>query len=134
MDSCCSSFEQDAPWASLRQAAMHKSPYRVPVAEPLYARRDGTISAAARAHQKEHTMTTASDSNEASNAAQPLRDPREWKTGDEPITTSQRSYLETLATEAGEPAGDLDSLTKAEAAIRIDALQKKTGRGQPQSS
>ena len=59
-----------------------------------------------------------------------LRDPHDWKTGDEPITTAQRSYLETLLREAGEALPeDLDTITKAEAALRIDELQQKTGRG-----
>jgi DUF3072 family protein len=56
-----------------------------------------------------------------------LKDPDRWKTGDEPMTGAQQSYLETLATEAGEAAED--DLTKAEAAKRIDELQEKTGRG-----
>ncbi len=56
-----------------------------------------------------------------------LRDPDEWKTGDEPMTAAQRSYMETLATEAGEEAGAED-LTKAEASKRIDELREKTGR------
>ncbi len=36
--------------------------------------------------------------------AQPAlqRDPDEWKTGDEPMTDAQRSYLETLCRETGE--------------------------------
>jgi uncharacterized damage-inducible protein DinB len=55
------------------------------------------------------------------------KDPAEWKTGDEPMTAAQASYLQTLAEEAGvKTEGDL---TKAEAAQRIEALQKKTGRG-----
>ena len=58
----------------------------------------------------------------------PMRDPDEWKTGDEPMTAAQRSYLETLATEAGERFKD-DDLTKAEASKRIDELQQRTGRG-----
>jgi hypothetical protein len=56
-----------------------------------------------------------------------VKDPDEWKTGDEPMTGAQRSYLETLATEAGEQVDD--ELTKAEASKRIDELQHKTGRG-----
>lgn len=60
----------------------------------------------------------------------PVKNPDEWKTGDEPMTKAQRSYLETLATEAGESAGADEELTKAEASKRIDELQKKTGRGQ----
>lgn len=55
------------------------------------------------------------------------KDPSEWATGDEPMTGAQRSYLDTLAREAGEtlPA----DLTKAQASEHIDRLQEKTGRG-----
>ena len=58
----------------------------------------------------------------------PEKDPDAWTTGDEPMTGPQRSYLHTLAQEAGEepPA---DDITKAEASKRIDALQERTGRG-----
>lgn len=50
-----------------------------------------------------------------------------WVTGDEPMTGPQRSYLETLAREAGEEVpGDL---TKAQASELIDRLQHTTGRG-----
>ncbi len=59
----------------------------------------------------------------------PFRDPDEWKTGDEPMTAAQRSYLHTLATEAGETLDDA-AMTKAEAAKKIDELQQRTGRGQ----
>jgi Protein of unknown function (DUF3072) len=59
---------------------------------------------------------------------QPFRDPSEWKTGDEPITASQKSYLETLATEAGEHAEKPEELNKAEASVRIEELKEKTGR------
>ena len=57
----------------------------------------------------------------------PEKEPQDWTTGDEPMTGPQRSYLETLAREAGEqvPPG----LTKAEASELIDRLQGKTGRG-----
>jgi len=55
------------------------------------------------------------------------KDPEDWVTGDEPMTGPQRSYLDTLARQAGEeiPA----DITKAEASEHIDRLQKKTGRG-----
>ena len=57
----------------------------------------------------------------------PEKDPDHWVTGDEPLTGPQRSYLETLAREAGE---DLPAeLTKAQASELIDRLQNKTGRG-----
>jgi hypothetical protein len=56
------------------------------------------------------------------------KDPSDWVTGDEPITGPQKSYLDTLAREAGEelPA----DMTKAEASEHIDRLQQSTGRGQ----
>ncbi len=54
------------------------------------------------------------------------KDPDAWVTGDEPATAPQRSYLETLAREAGE---DLpDDLTKADASKKIDELQGKSDR------
>ena len=56
-----------------------------------------------------------------------IKDPDDWKTGDEPMTGAQQSYLETLSSEAGEEVET--DLTKAEASKRIDDLQEKTGRG-----
>jgi hypothetical protein len=70
----------------------------------------------------------------------PEKDPREWVTGDEPMTGPQESYLRTLAREAaaqsaaGGPDGpapgrtDVPDLTKAEASQRIDELKRATGR------
>jgi len=56
-----------------------------------------------------------------------VKDPADWVTGDEAMTGAQRSYLETLAREAGETLpGDL---TKAQASEHIDRLQQVTGRG-----
>lgn len=54
------------------------------------------------------------------------RDPDEWKTGDEPMTDAQRSYLETLCRETGEEFDD--ALTKAEASKRIDELRARSPR------
>lgn len=56
------------------------------------------------------------------------KDPESWVTGDEPMTGAQRSYLDTLAREAGEQLSP--DLTKAEASVHIDRLQSRTGRGQ----
>lgn len=56
------------------------------------------------------------------------KDPSDWVTGDEAMTASQRSYLDTLAREAGEQVPG--ELTKAQASEEIDRLQKLTGRGQ----
>jgi len=55
------------------------------------------------------------------------KDPEDWVTGAEAMTGPQRSYLGTLAREAGEQLPD--DLTKAEASEHIDRLQQKTGRG-----
>jgi hypothetical protein len=56
-----------------------------------------------------------------------VKDPDDWVTGDEPMTGAQRSYLDTLAREAGEQLSP--DLTKAEASEHIDRLQQQTGRG-----
>jgi len=50
----------------------------------------------------------------------------QWATGDEPMTGPQRSYLETLARETGEPVPD--ELTKAQASELIDQLRQKSPR------
>lgn len=53
------------------------------------------------------------------------KDPSEWVSGDDPMTEAQKSYLDTLAKQAGEqlPA----NMTKAEASQHIDRLKKLTG-------
>jgi hypothetical protein len=56
-----------------------------------------------------------------------IKDPKDWKSGDDPATPSQQSYLETLAEQAGEEAPAADDLTKAEASEEIDRLRKETG-------
>jgi hypothetical protein len=62
-------------------------------------------------------------SHGADDATKPVE---QWATGDEPATGPQRSYLQTLAREAGEEVPD--ELTKAEASILIDRLQDKSPR------
>jgi len=56
------------------------------------------------------------------------KDPDDWKTGDEPMTASQRSYLETLAQDTGEQVDG--NLTKAEASKLIDELRARSPRVQ----
>jgi hypothetical protein len=56
------------------------------------------------------------------------KDPSDWVTGDEPATGAQKSYLNTLAREAGEDVPE--DITKADASKKIDELQEETGRGQ----
>ena len=54
------------------------------------------------------------------------KDPSEWVTGGDPITSAQKSYLDTLARQAGEeiPA----DITKGEASEQIERLRKETGK------
>ncbi len=68
--------------------------------------------------------TDPSHPNAAGNMA---KDPEDWTMGDEPMTSAQRSYLKTLCEEAGEPMDE--TLTKAQASVRIEELQQRTGRG-----
>ena len=58
----------------------------------------------------------------------PAKDPKDWVTGDEPMTGPQKSYLQTLAREAGRDV-DVDVLSKADASKLIDELQVVSGRG-----
>jgi len=67
-----------------------------------------------------HTQDSADNTNM-------VKDPKDWTTGDEPMTGAQKSYLSTLCQEAGEEMDQ--NLTKAEASKRIEELQQKTGRG-----
>ena len=68
-------------------------------------------------------MTSDPKSEPTGNAE---KDPDDWVTGDEAMTGAQASYLKTLSEEAGVEFDD--TLTKAEASERIDALKEKTGR------
>lgn len=70
-------------------------------------------------------MANVRKSNDSSNdAGNTRKDPAHWKTGDEPMTGAQKSYLHTLAEEAGVQVED--SLTKAEASEQIDQLRDET--------
>lgn len=81
-----------------------------------------------------HTVACMSDTNNSDDvlaAVRPdadpaVKDPSDWVTGDEPMTAAQRSYLDTLAREAGEEISA--DLTKAEASEHIERLQSETGR------
>ncbi|MFW5468719.1 DUF3072 domain-containing protein [Knoellia sp. CPCC 206435] len=71
----------------------------------------------------------ANDSGDVLGGPRPTtteKDPSDWVTGDEPMTGAQRSYLDTLAREAGEELSA--DMTKAEASEHIDRLQERTGR------
>ena len=64
--------------------------------------------------------------NQTTDNAALQKDPDEWKTGDEPMTPAQRSYLETLSRDSGEQFDE--NLTKAEASKLIDELRDKSPR------
>jgi hypothetical protein len=70
-----------------------------------------------------------SDRNTTDTENGAIKDPAEWTTGDEPMTGAQKSYLQTLAREAGVQAPS-DDLSKADASKHIDDLQERAGRGQ----
>ena len=59
--------------------------------------------------------------------ANPEKDTSDWVTGNEPMTGAQRSYLHTLAQEAGSEVPE--NMTKAQASDLIEELQAQTGRG-----
>jgi len=67
------------------------------------------------------------ETNEQATPSNVEKDPHDWTTGNETMTGAQASYLKTLSEEAGEEFDP--SLNKAEASLKIDELQKKTGRG-----
>ncbi|MBJ7403123.1 MAG: DUF3072 domain-containing protein [Bradyrhizobium sp.] len=54
------------------------------------------------------------------------KDPKDWISGDDPMTAAQQSYLETLAEQAHEDLPGED-LTKAEASELIDEMRQKAG-------
>ncbi|MBW3635687.1 MAG: DUF3072 domain-containing protein [Armatimonadetes bacterium] len=72
-------------------------------------------------HDTEANATNSADNSNA------IKDPHEWTTGDEEMTGAQKSYLKTLSDQAGEEFDE--TLTKAQASVKIDELQEKTGRG-----
>ena len=74
--------------------------------------------ASALDQNRQDAQTPQSESNTVKN-------PDDWKTGDEPMTGAQRSYLKTLSDEANVPFEE--NLTKAEASKRIEELQRSRG-------
>ncbi|MGU3294675.1 DUF3072 domain-containing protein [Williamsia sp. M5A3_1d] len=70
--------------------------------------------------------TTGSDVIGAGAGNTTEKDPEDWVTGDEPMTGAQRSYLDTLARDAGETLSA--DLTKAQASEEIERLRAATDR------
>ena len=55
------------------------------------------------------------------------KDPDDWVSGDDPMTGAQASYLKTLSEQADDPDAYEETVNKAEASGRIDALKDKLG-------
>jgi hypothetical protein len=62
---------------------------------------------------------------EPSPASNTKKDPDDWVSGDEAMTGAQASYLKTLTEQVGDEDQFDQSLTKAEASKRIDALKSR---------
>ena len=54
-----------------------------------------------------------------------VKDPDNWTTGGEPMTGAQASYLKTLSEQTDTPFDE--SLNKADASKKIDALRSEAG-------
>jgi hypothetical protein len=83
-------------------------------------------SAASREEEGERREESMTDSLSPQDS--PAKDPADWVTGDEPMTGPQKSYLRTLAREAGREL-ELEGMSKADASRMIDELQAVSGRG-----
>ncbi|MGC2087602.1 MAG: DUF3072 domain-containing protein [Bradyrhizobium sp.] len=55
------------------------------------------------------------------------KNPKDWVSGDDPMTGAQESYLKTLAEQAHKPDPTEHDLTKAEASKLIDTMRQKAG-------
>jgi hypothetical protein len=70
-------------------------------------------------------MTTHNPKVDPAPVSNTEKDPDDWVSGDEPMTGAQASYLKTLTEQLGVPDEFSQSLTKAEASKRIDALKSR---------
>ena len=74
--------------------------------------------------QNQPVSTTTSST---STASEPLQDPKQWTTGDEPHTERQERFLKVLERDVGDKV-EVEGLTKAEASQKIEELKKRTRR------
>ncbi|WP_407123409.1 DUF3072 domain-containing protein [Bradyrhizobium sp. STM 3561] len=58
------------------------------------------------------------------------KDPKDWVSGDDPMTGAQESYLATLAEQAHKPVPK-EKLTKAEASELIEKMKHAAGLERP---
>lgn len=75
----------------------------------------GTDDERPRFMSMENPKTNPTDNTE--------KDPKDWVSGDEPMTGAQKSYLKTLSEQAKQPEAFDETLTKAQASERIDQLK-----------
>ena len=54
------------------------------------------------------------------------KSPKDWISGDDPMTGAQESYIKTLSEQTHKP-GPEEELTKAEASELIDEMRRKAG-------
>ena len=78
-------------------------------------------------NDQKQTLKSENQQHQTASLDNTIKNPDEWKTGDEPMTGAQNSYLHTLASQAHENVED--ELTKAEASKKIDELRQKSGLG-----
>jgi hypothetical protein len=107
----------------------------------LRGRQDGAAHAPSRSTrtQAERSLSHGVDAAKVSTMNNPkvdttdnaVKDPDDWVSGDEPMTGAQASYLKTLSEQMRQPDAFDETLTKAEASKRIDALKAKLAREAP---
>lgn len=84
---------------------------------------------ASNTHKADDTAGSIGASSDDASDPALQKDPTDWVSGDDPITAAQRSYLDTLAKQAGEELPG--NLSKAEASQHIDRLKSQLGIGGP---
>ena len=98
-----------------------------PIVEGLTGTLLADFAAVRRCSRRQEKRMTDKQTQQLAEQSNMEKDPKDWVTGDEPMTGAQRSYLKTLCEEAKVEFDD--SLSKADASRRIDELQQRTGRG-----
>lgn len=106
------------------QGEVPADPARLPDEPPYDPEMDGPTPQDRPRPEDRGEMLGATGDTTGDNAVE--KDPSDWVSGDDPMTEAQKSYLDTLAKQAGEqlPA----NMTKAEASQHIDRLKKLTAQ------
>lgn len=106
------------------QGEVPADPARLPDEPPYDPEMDGPAPQDRPRPEDRGEMLGATGDTTGDNAVE--KDPSDWVSGDDPMTEAQKSYLDTLAKQAGEqlPA----NMTKVEASQHIDRLKKLTAQ------